>query len=143
MTGSRSASPPKTYSHFCDKNFVKFNLTINWSFYPQGLKIIGNFINFKFQYFSSFKSGSIPRQVGGNRQVIYDRGARQEELRQAMGTEYETADLEGVDGHLYKGRVRKLPNLVRKTLDEEDLNRSLDSPAPADVHTPPTAPEKS
>jgi len=91
----------------------------------------------------NFKSGSIPRQVGGNRQVIYDRGARQEELRQAMGTEYETADLEGVDGHLYKGRVRKLPNLVRKTLDEEDLNRSLDSPAPADVHTPPTAPEKS
>jgi len=91
----------------------------------------------------NFKSGSIPRQVGGNRQVIYDRGARQEELRHAMGTEYETADLEGVDGHLYKGRVKKLPNLVRKTLDEEDLNRSLDSPAPADVHTPPTAPEKS
>lgn len=91
----------------------------------------------------NFKSGSIPRQVGGNRQVIYDRGARQEELRHAMGTEYETTDLEGVDGHLYKGRVKKLPNLVRKTLDEEDLNRSLDSPAPADVHTPPTAPEKS
>jgi rubrerythrin len=71
----------------------------------------------------NFKSGSIPRQVGGNRQVIYDRGARQEELRHAMGTEYETADLEGVDGHLYKGRVKKLPNLVRKTLDKEDLNR--------------------
>ena len=28
--------------------------------------------------FFSFKSGSIPRQVGGNRQVVYDRGARQE-----------------------------------------------------------------
>jgi len=28
-----------------------------------------------------------------------------------MGTEYETADLEGVDGHLYKGRVRKVTSL--------------------------------
>ena len=72
--------------------------------------------------FFSFKSGSIPRQVGGNRQVIYDRGARQEgnsnvtvknsphylELRLAMGTDFESADLEGTDGHLYKGRVRKV-----------------------------------
>ncbi|CAG5113070.1 Oidioi.mRNA.OKI2018_I69.chr2.g7215.t2.cds [Oikopleura dioica] len=91
----------------------------------------------------NFKSGSIPRQVGGNRQVVYDRGARQEELRLAMGTDFESADLEGTDGHLYKGRVRKLPNLVRKTLDEEDLNRSLDNPVPDDVHIPPTAPEKS
>jgi hypothetical protein len=31
-----------------------------------------------FNLYLSFKSGSIPRQVGGNRQVIYDRGARQE-----------------------------------------------------------------
>ena len=35
-----------------------------------------------------------------------------QELRHAMGTEYETADLEGVDGHLYKGRVKKVTSLA-------------------------------
>ena len=30
------------------------------------------------------------------------------ELRLAMGTDFESADLEGTDGHLYKGRVRKV-----------------------------------
>lgn len=86
----------------------------------------------------NFKSGSLPRQVGGNHEIVYDRGARQQELQSAMKMTYETADLEGSDGHLYKGRVRKLPNLVRRTLDGEDLNRRPTSQANEDVPTQPT-----
>jgi len=95
----------------------------------------------------SFKSGSIPRQVGGPAtqpmmQPYYvDKDLRTyEQAKTKSAASLETADLEGTDGQLYKGRInRKLPDIVRRSPepDHEMTNRIINQ-VNEDVHIQPT-----
>jgi len=77
----------------------------------------------------SFQSGLFPRQAGGAIQPLSklpepfsiekDKEERFERLKRSKSLNLDLeADLEGTDGHLYKGRIKKLPSLKRKETKE-------------------------
>lgn len=89
----------------------------------------------------SFKSGSIPRQVGGPATVPVQPYHEEREYRkqEITGMHMEPADLEGTDGQLYKGRIVKLPEIVRRSPDLEHEMTNRITPLPQeDVHIPHT-----
>jgi len=78
----------------------------------------------------SFQSGIFPRQAGGrpqklpepsSLQIHKDKEEQYERLHRSKSLNMEReADLEGTDGHLYRGRLRALPKLKQKSKDKID-----------------------
>jgi hypothetical protein len=89
----------------------------------------------------SFKGSTIPRQVGGPSYYV-DKDLRNYEIANTISRDLESADLEGTDGQLYRGKVvRKLPQLSPKSSRRHDIDHELAnrmSHPDEDDHIPPT-----